>query len=130
MCYGLLLWLIYIFIKYYLLLILFSRSLAALPSGEVDDYNYDDDYSYSYNYNSEDKGEAPDSYDYQEEEEEELKWPQSDLEEEEEVEVLQANPQFETKPLSLRVELGHTVRLPCRVDRLGECVIVKGEIVL
>ena len=30
-------------------------------------------------------------------------------------------PQFTTEAQTFKIELGHTINLPCHVDRLGEC---------
>ncbi len=79
-------------------------------------YSNNDSYAYDdYNYDTSDGDGRDDYYD-----DDAVRWPESGAEEEEEVEVLRANPQFVTEPLSLRVELGHTVRLPCEVDSLGK----------
>ncbi len=95
----------------------FLYAFSALPSArtarDVDDSYYDYDYNPS-EYNS-----SSYSYAYDDEEDGEPLWP-SEKEEEEEVEMLSANPQFVTEAMDMKVELGHTIRLPCQVDKLGE----------
>ncbi len=66
---------------------------ADLSENEEDyEYSYDDDENYTY-LNEEDLFESQGSNGRQ--------------------------PQFETEAQHFRVELGHTIRLPCRVDSLG-----------
>ncbi len=48
-----------------------------------------------------------------------VRWLQQDEESDLEA-ALDWSPQFETESQEVKVELGHTIRLPCRVDRLGE----------
>ncbi len=50
-----------------------------------------------------------------------VRWLQQDEESDLEA-ALDWSPQFETESQEVKVELGHTIRLPCRVDRLGESI--------
>ncbi len=50
-----------------------------------------------------------------------VRWLQQDEESDLEA-ALDWSPQFETESQEVKVELGHTIRLPCRVDRLGEYI--------
>ena len=88
--------------------IFFSFSFEGHPADEEDDDYYGDDYDYA---SSDYDGEGDDDA---------YLGRHRGMSEEEELVMLSANPQFVTEPQTVRVEPGHTIRLPCQVDKLGE----------